>query len=83
LLIQQVDTSLSRNVEGTGIGLSLVKSIAELHGGSIHVESEVGKGSKFTVRLPAKNVSHENTLYNSNRKNRNESIKVELSDVYL
>ena len=80
---KQVDISLSRNVEGTGIGLSLVKSIAELHGGSIHVESEVGKGSKFIVRLPAKNVSHENTLYNSNMKNRNESIKVELSDVYL
>ena len=80
---KQVDTSLSRNVEGTGIGLSLVKSIAELHGGSIHVKSEVGEGSKFTVMLPAKNVSHENTLYNKNIKNRNESIQVELSDVYL
>ena len=80
---KQVDTSLSRNVEGTGIGLSLVKSIAELHGGSIHVESKVGEGSKFTVMLPSKNVSHKNILCNKNMKNRSESIRVELSDVYL
>ena len=80
---KQVDTSLSRNSEGTGIGLSLVKSIAELHGGSINVKSEVGKGSKFTIMLPSKNVSHENMLYNSNMKNSNDSIQIELSDVYL
>ena len=79
---KQVDKSLSRNAEGTGIGLSLVKSIAELHGGSVHVKSEVGKGSKFTIKLPSKNVSHENMIYNNNMKNGNESIKVELSDVY-
>jgi len=80
---KQVDNSLSRNTEGTGIGLSLVKSFAELHGGSIYVESEVEKGSKFTVKLPSKNVCHENKLYNSNMKNGNERIRVELSDVYL
>lgn len=44
------------NKPGTGIGLSLVKSIAELHGGNVSVESEPGVYSKFTVRLP---VSHE------------------------
>lgn len=37
---------------GTGIGLSLVKSLAELHGGKIEVESEIGKGSTFKVSLP-------------------------------
>ncbi|WP_051624251.1 sensor histidine kinase [Clostridium akagii] len=79
---KQVDNSLSRNTEGTGIGLSLVKSIAELHGGSIDVKSEVGVGSTFTVVLPSKNVSDENMIYDSNMKNRNESIKVELSDIY-
>ena len=42
------------NTEGTGVGISLVKSIVELHGGSINVESELGKGSKFTVILPSK-----------------------------
>ena len=56
---KQVDKSLSRNTEGTGIGLSLVKSIVELHSGFIYAESEVGKGSKFIVKLPSRRVSNE------------------------
>lgn len=79
---KQVDKSLSRNAEGTGIGLSLVKSIAQLHGGSISVESEYGKGSKFTVLLPARAVTEQHTLFNRNMKNRTESIEMEFSDVY-
>ena len=79
---KQVDKSLSRNVEGTGIGLSLVKSIVELHDGSISVESEFGKGSKFIVMLPSRKVLHENMIYNSKVQNGNENIRVELSDVY-
>lgn len=39
-------------LQGTGIGLSMVKEIIELHGGNIVVESDVGKGTKFTIRLP-------------------------------
>jgi signal transduction histidine kinase len=42
----------SRQAEGTGLGLALSKRFVELHGGSIRVESEVGAGSTFTVRLP-------------------------------
>ena len=79
---RQVDKSLSRNAEGTGVGLSLVKSIVELHGGSMNVESKFGQGSKFTVILPSKKVSHENMIYNSHIKNRNQNIQIELSDVY-
>lgn len=78
---KQVDKSLSRNAEGTGIGLSLVKSIVELHGGRICVESEFGKGSKFIVMLPSRNVSHENVKYSNEIRNRNESVQVELSDI--
>lgn len=43
---------LRRETQGTGIGLSLVKSIVDAHGGSVTVESEPGKGSTFTLRLP-------------------------------
>jgi signal transduction histidine kinase len=47
----QVDSSLSRNREGSGIGLSLVKSLVELHHGKIYLDSEVGKGSTFTFEI--------------------------------
>jgi signal transduction histidine kinase len=48
----QVDSSLTRQAEGTGIGLSLVKLFAEALGGSITVKSKVGEGSTFCLRLP-------------------------------
>ncbi|MEX0599669.1 MAG: hybrid sensor histidine kinase/response regulator, partial [Rhodothermales bacterium] len=48
----QVDDSAVRNQEGTGIGLALAKELLELHEGSIDVESEVGFGTAFTIRLP-------------------------------
>ena len=78
---KQVNESLSRNVQGTGIGLSLVKSIVELHGGSISVESEVGKGSKFIVMIPSRKVFKDNLLYRSKVRCKDETILVELSDV--
>jgi PAS domain S-box-containing protein len=53
-LFIQVDSSLHRAQGGMGIGLTLVRRLVELHGGSVSVESEgLGKGSQFTVRLPA------------------------------
>ncbi|MEE3720025.1 ATP-binding protein, partial [Tumidithrix elongata RA019] len=50
----QVDNTLNRKYTGTGLGLSLVKKIAEMHGGSVSVESEVNKGSCFKIQLPFK-----------------------------
>ncbi len=47
----RVDKSRSRELGGTGLGLSIVKHIAQLYAGSVSVESEVGKGSVFTVRM--------------------------------
>lgn len=48
----QLESSLARQYAGTGLGLVLVLKFTELHGGSIHVESELGKGSRFTVTFP-------------------------------
>lgn len=48
----QLDSSLSRRYAGTGLGLALVRRIVELHGGSVSLLSEIGKGSRFTVTLP-------------------------------
>jgi CheY-like chemotaxis protein len=55
----QVESSYTRRYDGTGLGLSLVNRIVELHGGSVDVESEVGKGSRFTVTLPWKEVGEQ------------------------
>ena len=50
----QVDSGLARKFEGTGLGLAMVKLLAELHGGAVAVESAVGEGSRFTVWLPVR-----------------------------
>jgi len=48
----QLDSSLSRRYQGTGLGLALVHRLADMHGGRLSVQSEVGAGSRFTVSLP-------------------------------
>jgi signal transduction histidine kinase len=51
---RQVRGDVTRKHEGTGLGLTLTRKFIELHGGSIRVESEVGKGSTFTFTMPEK-----------------------------
>jgi two-component system phosphate regulon sensor histidine kinase PhoR len=48
----RVDKARSRELGGTGLGLALVKHIALAHGGAVDAQSVVGKGSRFTIRLP-------------------------------
>jgi signal transduction histidine kinase len=48
----RISSPRTRETRGSGLGLTLAKHIVEAHGGSIEVQSEVGKGSLFTVRFP-------------------------------
>jgi PAS domain S-box-containing protein len=50
----QIDSSLARKFEGTGLGLAMVKLLVDLHGGAVAAESAVNEGSRFTVWLPAR-----------------------------
>ncbi len=83
----QIDKSISRNSEGTGIGLSLVKSLMVLHGGDITLDSEVGKGSEFKLYFPNQTIESDrctNLEYTpiKSYNNKIERIEIEFSDIY-
>ncbi|WP_242954407.1 PAS domain-containing sensor histidine kinase [Clostridium oryzae] len=81
---EQIDKSLTRNREGTGIGLSLVKSFVELHKGTIEVNSEEGKGSEFIVTIPINIIdsTQKDTDNKEYGKSYIERINIEFSDIY-
>lgn len=80
---RQVDNSLSRNNEGSGIGLSLVKALVELHGGNIMAKSTLGEGSEFIITLPVKEIGYTDNLKNKFIFDDNdERISIEFSDIY-
>jgi PAS domain S-box-containing protein len=80
----QVDKSLSRNKEGSGIGLSLVKSLVELQQGTITLISSPDNGSEFIIKFPSKTLTYTNIPVNHYdlNKNRAEIIQMEFSDIY-
>ena len=82
----QVDKSLTRNREGSGIGLSLVKALVEMHGGKIFLESQIDIGSEFSFELPIKQLADDEDEYVNNNLNANsniEKIHIEFSDIYF
>lgn len=82
---KKIDNSLNRKCEGSGIGLSLVKSLVELQNGTIYVDSELGLGSTFTFELPIRLID-ESLQITLNREisksSQIEKCNIEFSDIY-
>jgi signal transduction histidine kinase len=82
---RQVDNSLTKNIKGSGIGLSIVKSLVELHKGKVTVNSIYGKGTEFIIELPITVIetsSLSNVETNNISNSSVESITIEFSDIY-
>ncbi len=82
---RQVNPSLSRNHTGSGIGLSLIKSIVEMHQGRITLTSQVNRGSTFTVELPVRRVEEKEQAVEfppGEKQGNTERIHIEFSDIY-
>ena len=81
---RQVESLLTRKREGSGIGLSLVKSIVELHGGSITVESQENEGTEFKIEIPVKLATVEDAQMEiaATSDINVERIAIEFSDIY-
>lgn len=78
----QANRSLSRQKEGSGIGLYLVKSFVEMHNGKITVSSIEGKGTKFTIIIPIDYVCNEKETEKFFFETSVERINIEFSDIY-
>lgn len=78
---EQVDKSLSRKHEGSGLGLFIVKSLVEMHGGVINIESEVGRGTEVKIRLYANRIKN-NEEINEKVEELITKCDKEFSDIY-
>ena len=78
----QVDNTMTRKNEGSGIGLSIVKSFVSLHNGSISVKSKENEGSEFVINLPI-NLIEDKELFLYDSEVLDFNIKTELSDIYM
>jgi PAS domain S-box-containing protein len=80
---RQVDKSFTRSHEGSGIGLALVKSLVEMHFGTIEVSSILGKGTEFIITFPADLGVDEVSERDINHVTNTEKISIEFSDIYM
>ncbi len=79
----QIDRIFTRQHEGSGVGLNLVKSLVELHGGTITFVSKVGSGTCFMIYLPNNDIDAEALRYSiMGQQNYTDKISVEFSDIY-
>ena len=78
----QVDNTMTRKNEGSGIGLSIVKSFVSLHNGNISVKSKENEGSEFIINLPI-NLIEDKELFLYDSEVLDFNIKTELSDIYM
>jgi len=84
---RQVDKSFARNHEGSGIGLSLVKSLVALHDGNITLKSEPSIGTEVIIELPVRkseseNIPKANSAQMDMKNNNVEFVNIEFSDIY-
>jgi signal transduction histidine kinase len=83
---RQVDSSMQREQEGSGIGLSLVKALVAAHSGDIYVQSKSGQGTEVTIELPVRTVAEKNAkvvkTYDSQGMDKVQRINIEFSDIY-
>ncbi|MCR3759562.1 sensor histidine kinase [Clostridium felsineum] len=81
----QLDKTFTRKNEGSGIGLSIVKVLVELHDGSIEVESNVGDGSEFIIKLPARKSNKYSKNYSDGliRMSSKDKVNMEFSDLLI
>ena len=78
----QVDNTMTRKNEGSGIGLSIVKSFVSLHNGNISVKSKENEGSDIIINLPI-NLIEDKELFLYDSEVLDFNIKTELSDIYM
>ncbi|MGL6107856.1 PAS domain S-box protein [Romboutsia sp.] len=82
---KKIDNSLNRKCEGSGIGLSLVKSLVELQNGSIYVDSELGVGTEFIFELPVRIIDDTSQITLNREISKSDQIEkcnIEFSDIY-
>ncbi|MBZ9686417.1 PocR ligand-binding domain-containing protein [Clostridium estertheticum] len=80
---KQVNKSFTREQEGSGIGLSLVKALVIMHNGSIEVKSIYGSGSEFIIEIPINEPIHKTTHNSSNALCNKQHYNIEFSDIYF
>ena len=78
----KVDNDITRKFNGSGIGLALVKSLVKMHNGEVYVESEINKGSEFTIKLPIRQIKENNKIYKNLTESKVEKCSIEFADIY-